>query len=318
MRRTAWRALQLLVSGGLIALLLWQLDVGRTAELIGDANAGYLALALALHVGTTWLMAWRWQVLLASKGIHEPLGWLTKLYFVSYAAGQVLPTSVGGDAIRILEHARRRPEARAEAAGAVVMERLVGGAGTLVLVVAGLAVAAGRYDLGAFLWLAVAFLAAMLLTGVLIFSPRIALALERAFSHLRRLERPLRSFYRALHGYRHRIGALAGATAITLAMQLARIVGMWLCGEAVGVDVSPFVYLILGPLLFLVTMMPLTINGLGVREAFFVAFLARFDVSNEAAFATGFLFFALTVVAALPGAAILLWRSVRPARVRTQ
>jgi uncharacterized protein (TIRG00374 family) len=318
MRRAGWRALQLVVSGGLIAVLLWQLDVAHTAELIRAANAGYLALALAIQIGTTWLLSWRWQILLASKGIHEPIGWLTKLYFISYAASQVLPTSVGGDAIRILEHARRRPDARAEAAGAVVMERIVGGAATLVLVVAGLGVAAGRYDLGGFLWLAVAFLAAMLVTGVLLFSPRVARALERVFPRLRRLEGPLRSFYRALHGYRHHVGALAAATVITLAMQLARIVAMWLCGESVGLDVSPLVYLILGPLLFLVTMMPFTINGLGVREAFFVAFLARFDVSNEAAFATGFLYFALTVLAALPGALILLWRSVRPARVRTQ
>ena len=48
---------------------------------------------------------------------------------------------------------------------------------------------------------------------------------------------------------------------------------IWLCGEAVGIDVSPLVYIIMGPLLFLVMLIPFTINGLGVREAFFIAFL---------------------------------------------
>jgi hypothetical protein len=62
----------------------------------------------------------------------------------------------------------------------------------------------------------------------------------------------------------------------------------------------------MGPLLFLVLMVPFTVNGLGVREAFFVAFLARFGVDSDAAFATGFLFYAVTMATALPGAVLLL------------
>jgi hypothetical protein len=105
---------------------------------------------------------------------------------------------------------------------------------------------------------------------------------------------------------------------ITLAVQVARIGAIWCCGEAVGIDVSPLVYVILGPLLFLVTMVPFTINGLGVREAFFVAFLGRFGVDADAAFAAGFLYFAISIAVSVPGGVILLWRSVRPARARPQ
>ena len=76
--------------------------------------------------------------------------------------------------------------------------------------------------------------------------------------------------------------------------------------------------MIFGPLLFLVMLVPFTINGLGVREAFFVAFLGRFGVDADAAFATGFLFYVVTVATAVPGAVILLWRSVRPAAPRVR
>ena len=106
--------------------------------------------------------------------------------------------------------------------------------------------------------------------------------------------------------------------AITVVLQVVRCFAIWLCGEAVGVEVSPLVYVILGPLLFLVMMVPFTINGLGVREAFFVAFLGRFGVDADAAFATGFLFYAVTIATSLPGAVILLWRSLRPTWVRTR
>jgi glycosyltransferase 2 family protein len=313
-------ALQVAVSGGLLAVLLWQIDVEQTVDLILESSPGYLAVALVIFLVTTLGMAWRWQLLLDSKRLHEPFSWLARLYFVSIAAGQVLPTSVGGDALRIIEHARRRPNARGEVAGAVFMERTVGSAATLVLVAVGLAVAVGRYDnVAPLVWLEVGLVGAMLLLAVLLFHRRTARALqERVFPLGRRarLDRPLASLHGAMHGYRQHLGALAAAFGVTLALQAARVGAIWCCGEAVGIDVSPLVYVILGPLLFLVTMVPFTINGLGLREAFFVAFLGRFDVSTDAAFAAGFLFFAVTVATALPGALILLWRAARPLRPR--
>ena len=317
-RRWARIGAQVAVSAGLIAYLLKLIDVRRTAELIGSSNRLYLAAALAVFLATTLLMVWRWQLLLASKGIEEPLGWLTKLYFVSYAAGQVLPTSVGGDAVRIVEHARRRPDAKGEAAGAVFMERAVGAAGTLLLVAVGLGIAAGRYGtVRTYVWIEIALVAALALAAVLLFSRRArGHLLERVFPVGRRLrlERPLASLYLAMHGYRERPGVLGVVLLATLAVQLPRSLAIWLCAAAVGVHLSPLVYLVLGPLVLLVTMVPVTINGIGVREAFFVAFLARFGVSQEAAFATGFLYYAVAVATALPGGVILLWRSARPSR----
>jgi glycosyltransferase 2 family protein len=314
------------VSAALIAYLVWKIDLAQTLDYIASSNPAYLFTAAALFTLTLVPMAWRWQVLLASKGIHEPFSWLTKLYYIGYAASQVLPTGIGGDAVRILEHARRRPQAKGEAAGAVLMERVVGSAGILLMVALGLTLAIGRYDdISGLVWVEVVSVAAVILFGVVLFSPRADAYLhERIFSrgHGSRLRRGLRAVWAALHGYRSQTGALLAALAITVAVQLVRIFAIWLCGEAVGVDVSPLVYVILGPLLFLVTMIPVTVNGLGVRESFFVFFLGRFDVPPDAAFAAGFLFFAVTIAAALPGGIILALRSVRggylrePARAR--
>jgi glycosyltransferase 2 family protein len=305
-------ALQIVVSAGVIAYLLWQIDVGRTIDLIGSSNGWDLLGAYAIFLATTWGMAWRWQALLASKGIQEPLGWLTKLYFVGYAAGQVLPTSIGGDAVRIAAHARRRPDVKGEAAGAVLMERVLGSAGTLVLVAVGLVLAIGRYDnIQLLIWLELAFVVFVLGLFALLFSRRTNAWLQER-GGARRLARAFRSVWLALHGYREKASVLSLVLAVTVVLQFARIIAIWLCGEAVGLNLSPLVYIVMGPLLFLVMMVPFTINGLGVREAFFIAFLARFDVSADAAFATGFLFYAVTVATSIPGGVIMLWQSVRP------
>jgi uncharacterized protein (TIRG00374 family) len=304
--------LQLLVSGAVIAYLLWQIDVGRTVDLIRSSNGWELLAAYVIFVVTTWGMAWRWQALLASKGIHEPIGWLTKLYFMGYAAGQVLPTSLGGDAVRIAAHARRRPHAKGEAAAAVLMERALGSAGTLVLVAIGLVLAIGRYDnIALLVWLEGVFVVSAAAVFVLLFSRR-ANAWLQARGSTRRVARAVQSVWLALHAYRERPGVLGTVLGATLVIQMARIMTIWLCGEAVGVDVSPLVYVVMGPLLFLIMLIPFTINGLGVREAFFIAFLGRFGVSADAAFATGFLFYAVSIGASIPGGFIMLWESLRP------
>jgi glycosyltransferase 2 family protein len=98
---------------------------------------------------------------------------------------------------------------------------------------------------------------------------------------------------------------------LTLVVQAGRVLAIWCAGKAVGVDLSPRPYYVMGPLLFLVMLVPFTINGLAVREAFFVSFLGTVGVSHARAFSTGFLFFLVTVVVALPCAAIVGWEGVR-------
>src|SRR5207249_11632568 len=120
-----------------------------------------------------------------------------------------------------------------------------------------------------------------------------------------RLERPLRAVYEGIHGYREHAALLGWMFALTLAVQAVRVLAIWMTGRAVGVDLSPRPYYVMGPLLFLVMLVPFTINGLAVREAFFVYFLTQLGVPKEQAFATGFLFFVVTIVLALPGAVVL-------------
>ena len=95
---------------------------------------------------------------------------------------------------------------------------------------------------------------------------------------------------------------LLRVAAITTAAQVSRIFAIWAGGRAVGVDLSLRPYVVLGPLLFLVMLVPFTINGLGVREAFFVSFLgtARRRARRRRS-PTGFIFFLMTLLLALPG-----------------
>ena len=313
MNRPIRVALTLLVTGLCTAYLIWKIDLGRTLRVIGDANPWYLLLALGLMIVTIVPMAWRWQLLLRAKGVEDNLVWLTRAYFVSYAAGQILPTSVGGDAVRIYETARRHPGHGDTGAATVLLERAIGGAATLILAAVGLALAVGHYDVGAYLWIEAFFVVATIVFGFLVFSRRARplLKLGRPLLRIVRLDKLVARVYHAMHSYRDHVGVLVTVLAVTIALQAIRVLAVWLSGKAVGIDLSPRPYYVMGPLLFLVMLVPFTVNGFAVRESFFVSFLGNLGVDPDNAFAAGFLFFLITILMALPGAAILAWESIR-------
>ncbi len=300
------------VTGLCTAYLVWKIDLGTTGKILAEADLLLFAIAAAIMLVTIVPMAWRWQWLLAARDIREQVPWLTRSYLVSYAAGQFLPTSVGGDAVRIYETARRHPGRAGPIAGSVLLERALGGAATLVLAAIGFLLALGRYDVGPYVWVELLFVLGTIVLAFVFFSRSVRRPLRRlvpVVSRLR-LERPGRAVYEGIHAYRAHTGLLLAVFGLTFGLQAVRVLSVWLSAEAVGIDLSPRPYYVMGPLLFLVMLVPFTVNGLAVREAFFVSFLGNLGVGADAAFAAGFIFFLVTVAMALPGAVILLWETL--------
>jgi uncharacterized protein (TIRG00374 family) len=303
----------LVVTGLAVAYLVWKIDISEAFETLADADPWPFLGAAAIMLVTVPPMAWRWQRLLEAQEIEERVPWLTRAYLTSYAAGQILPTAIGGDAMRIFETSRRHSGRAGSIAGSVLLERALGGAATLALAAVGLALAVGKYDVGAYLWIEAAFVAATVVLGVALFARSVRPLLARVAPLLRavRVDRPVRAVYEAIHSFRDVPRLLALVFGVTLVIQAVRVLSIWLSAEAVGIDLSPRVFYVMGPLLFLVMLVPFTLNGFAVREAFFVSFLGNLDVSAEAALAAGLLIFLVTILLSLPGLAILAWESLR-------
>jgi uncharacterized protein (TIRG00374 family) len=298
-----------------VAYLAWKVELSTTLDVLAETELAWFALSAAIMVLTIPVLAARWDRLLRAHGIEERLPWLTRAYLVAYAAGQVLPTSLGGDAVRIVETARRHAGRATAITGTVVLERGLGGAATVLLGAIAFVLAIGRYDVSAYLWVEGVFVFGTIVAAFLFFarSARPLLRrLEPMFARVR-LDRLLRAFYESVHHFRGRPRLLLGVALVSLAVQAVRVLAIWAAAKAVGIELGVLAYYVMGPLLFLVMLVPFTLNGIAVREAFFVSFLGSLDVGAEQAFAAGFLFFLVTLIMALPGAAILAWEGVRGA-----
>jgi len=311
--RAVRAAATVLLTGLAVAYLVWKVELGETVDVLGTASPWWFALAVAIMTLTLIPMAMRWRWLMASQGMRERLPWLVRAYLVAYAAGQILPTSIGGDAVRILETSRRHPARLGAVSAIVLLERALGGAATVLLGAVGFLLAIGRYDVGAYLWLEGAFVLGTLLLAFLFFA-RAARPLLRTTAPLLgrlRLERPVRALYEGVHAFRGHGRLLGGVFALTVAVQSVRVLAIWATARAVGIDLSPRLFYVMGPLFFLVLLVPFTLNGFAVREAFFVSFLGSVGVQAEAAFAAGFLFFLVATSLALLGGVVLLWEGFR-------
>ena len=305
--------LTLAFTGLALAYLVWKVDLHETIDVLLDADPWWFALAVAIMIGTALPMALRWQWLMRAQSMPDSFAWLTRAYFVSYTAGQILPTSIGGDAMRVYETARRHPGRTADVTAIVLLERGLGGASTVLLGAIGFVLALGTYDVGAYLWIEGAFVLGTLVLIFLFFARTARPLLIRTQPLLRRLriERHMRAFYDGVHHFRGHVRLIIGVFVFTTVIQAVRVLAIWAGGKAVGIELGPRIYYVMGPLFFLVLLVPFTLNGIAVREAFFVSFLGSVGVPADQAFASGFLFFLVTAMLALPGAAILLWEGVR-------
>jgi uncharacterized protein (TIRG00374 family) len=313
MRRSVRIALTLLLTGLAVAYLVWKIDLHETIDTIVHADPWWFVLAAGIMIGTALPMALRWQLLMRAQSLPDRFLWLTRAYFVSYTAGQVLPTSIGGDAMRVYETSRRHRGRTVDITAIVLLERGLGGAATVLLGLIGFVLAVGTYDVGAYLWIEGLFVFGTIVLAFLFFarSARPLLARTRPLLRRLRIDRPMRAFYEGVHHFRGHVRLLVWLFLFTTLIQAVRVLSIWAAGKAVGIELGPRIYYVMGPLFFLVLLVPFTLNGFAVREAFFVSFLGSVGIPADQAFAAGFLFFLVTATLALPGAVILVWEGVR-------
>lgn len=296
---------------GISALLLWVLvtKIGSSwSEAIPDPTAhtfAWLAGALVLTFLGVVLSAARWSAVLAALGQRPPFRRLVSLYFAGQFMGNVLPSTIGGDALRVSRLARETGDGPTIFAS-VVLERLTGWLVLPVITLVGLAVNPGLRELGraSALAFAVASTTLVLLAVVLVLTGRQGQGLEGRLEH----NDGWRRFTSAVRFGIRRLAADPRATARILATgfayQLILIASALMAARALDLPsgVGPTALLAFVPAILTAQVLPISISGLGVREGLFVLFLQPLAVPRSQAIALGLLLYLLNLVVSLLGA----------------
>ncbi len=304
--RPIGRILRPLVAALLTGYVLYRANPAAVLSAGAQTDLRWIGAAISLVVLDRLLMAYRWIVLLCpiDAADRPPLLSVLRIFFVSTFAGTFLPASIGGDIVRAYALSKLRVEP-GQAMASVLMDRLLGVVSILVVGAAGLLLARTG-DIASTRAISLSLLVGAglsLSAASVIFSQRAA---ELAQAIAARMPVPAvrqigGGLTRATRAYGAHHGELALVLAGSIAVQALRIAQAWCLGKALGIDAPLSLYFGLIPLILLVMLLPVSINGIGTSQMGFVWFFGRAGVPEPQAFALSVLFVALGIVGNLPG-----------------
>ena len=311
-RSLALTAVKIIVSVGLLALLFSRVDVSRLWNVARHASIPWLATALLLYFAMLLVSTWRWSMLLEAQHVPLPFGYLTASYLVATFFNNFLPSNIGGDVIRISDTAKPA-KSKTLATTVVLMDRGIGLLG-LVLVAASGASMLHQLALGPvgprMLWAGFG-------AGTIVATP--ALLMPEAVT---RVLQPLRVFHQEwvdariqkltdpLARFKETPAALASCFAGAVAVQATIVLFYVAIARSMNIPIGFAELAVVVPISFIVQMLPVSVNGFGVREATFGFYFTRLGLPLESALLVSFMGAAMIMLFSLSGGVVYLRRSV--------
>lgn len=300
MRRWTGFGAKAIVTAVLVWLVLRAVDLDAVAERVADLSPVAAILAVALLMLHCFIAGWRWRIVMRLFGPVLPLRRSIRLFFEGYFFNNALPSTIGGDAVRIWRaHGAGLP--LAASVNGVLLDRVTGLAGLFLLVLAGQPLLYARVqDTEP----RVAF-AAILLAGA---GGIAALVLARHIPG-RLFPGRLRDGVRALSEATHRAFLHPAVSLPVLGLSVVVhgliVLSVHVLAIGLGLDVGLFESLVLVPAVILLSTVPVSVGGWGLREGLMVVALGLAGVPAAAAVGVSVLFGLAQILAGLPGG--VLW-----------
>lgn len=306
--------LRLVVSAALVAWILSRVHLGTVLPKHHSltALAWFAAAAVIAAVGIA-LGAWRWQRVLAAFDAPVPLRTLASAYFAGQFVGNTLPSTIGGDVLRVTRLAKQTGSETAF--GSVVLERLTGFVALPLISFVGFALHPSLLD-GDHAWVAIAIsvgtLGALVVLLVIAGSPRLAGRFAGHDSWMRYIGAIHVGVDRMRHHPPHAWSVLLS----TFVYQASNVLMMWLCVKTLGVSIPAAAVVAFGPAVLMAQVVPVSVGGFGVREGMLVLLLGPLGVPTGKAFGIGVAWYCAMLLASLLGAPTFAIGHRQPATTR--
>src|SRR5215467_14500659 len=312
-RRLLVMGVKLVVSVALLWLLFSRVDVAKLWASARHASLKWLAIAVGVYALTIVIMVWRWWLLLEAQDVSMPFPALFGSMSVALFFNNFLPSNIGGDVVRISDSAKvARSKTRASIV--VLADRTMGMMGLVLVAAMGVSLVSapvGRAPLPLWpSWLWIGFTFGMAVGGLVLWSPNGVGWLLRPLLvlHPEWVGGRIDSLTATLHRFRNHMGAVVACFAGAVVVQLLTVAFGWAVARGLGIPIGPFDLAVVVPLAGVVQMIPVSVNGFGVREAMYSLYFARIGLPPESALLLSLTSTALVMLYSLTGAAIYIGR----------
>ncbi|MEQ1909347.1 MAG: lysylphosphatidylglycerol synthase transmembrane domain-containing protein [Vicinamibacterales bacterium] len=306
-------AVKVVVSLALLALLFSRVDMVHIWASARNASLPWLLAALCLYTLNVAASTWRWHLLLKAQDVPIKRRRLFGSFLVANFFNNFLPSNIGGDVIRIRDTAPAA-QSTALAATVVLVDRGLGLMGLVLMAAMGATMAVGLHGQGVLpvwpSWLWAGFFAGAAVAVPAMYSPAgLGKVLKPlTFLHPEWVGEQIRALTDTLMRFREKplsvIKCFGGAVvvqALVVAFYLAVV-------HALNIPASATDLAVIVPLSLIVQMLPVSLNGFGVREATFSFYFTRVGLPIESAVLLSLVGAGLTMVHSLSGAAVYVSR----------
>ena len=262
-----------------VAVLLWHYDARPIFRILSRERSAYFAAAVVLYLAGQAMVAWRWQSLAAIAKVHGRYREFVAYIYVGMFTNLFVPGLLGGDAARSVYLGRRHGR-MGEAIASVVADRGVG----LISLFWLAAIAAIFLN---FAPLPRSVIAPTVAVGAIAMAGFLASPLVARLIHL--MPRPVRRAGGLVLPYLHNQAALIPAIGLSFVLQIELAFCQYLLAAGLGLGVPLSLFILCVPIANVFASLPLTLNGLGIRESAYLVLFGMAGMRKEDAIALGLL-----------------------------
>lgn len=300
--------LKLAVTGGLLYWLLSSISLAEMRKVLAPLQAHHIVAAFVMQSVALVFSCLRWWILL--RHVSGPITLVKALpsFYLGVFFNHVMPTTVGGDAVRVLHMRRHIPDTKA-LIGSTIMDRVTGVLGVLIMGTAAVIAFPAVSDRpGLKTALLVSLICLLGVLPLLASAPftRLVNRLTLRFQHARK-RRWLLELASLCQSYAGAKPQLAVAFLLTLMLQTLTVLVYYTLGNAIGIPLSLPGYFASVSLVFLAGALPISLGGLGIREGVLVGLLVTFGVDPQLAISLSLLYLFVYLSASLPGGLVILF-----------
>jgi len=276
----AQNTIKVIIAFVLLIVLLTKLDIEQMISSLAQANISFLFLATAIFLARNIFAARRWQLLLATKGIKHSLIQLTRYYLIGAFFSLFLPSAVSGDIIRAY-YSTKDSSNPIISITAVIVERIIGLIAILSFAFGALILSTRLFNNEIINWISIIGVMLLLFTLVLFFI-NLDFLQRYKFSKLK-IVKELINYLVTIQQYRHQPRVLLSVFGISLLYQLLAVFSSYISSLAIGETLGFNIFLVIFAISSVLSMIPISLGGIGVREGSMTFLLVMVGVNKDSA-----------------------------------
>lgn len=306
MKKTLFTVLRIIITAGIMIFIFSKLEVSESFEIIMDSNMIYLLISVLFMLGLSFIIALRWHQILKAYGFSVTLIKIFRVYMIAFFFNNFLPSTVGMDVVRGAYIVKKK-ENLADVISTILLERWIGMLGIILYVTIIPLIFLNSINLSYFIYVSAGGMIISLIFIIAVWNDAVYGFMSNLFSRITWLNigNRINALYLSLRTIRKHMHLFVINLLLSVLIQVFFVFANYFIVLGQGLDITFVQLLIYVPLISIISMIPVTINGIGLRDWAYITFFGL--GMKEQAFSLSLTFFILLTVMSLIGGLMFIF-----------